>query len=43
MKIPKQLIDQIVAQAREELPNECCGLIGGREGTADAAESITPP
>jgi proteasome lid subunit RPN8/RPN11 len=34
MKIPQQLIDELVAHAREDLPNECCGMIGGRDGAA---------
>ena len=29
MRIPQALIDEMVAHAREDLPNECCGLIGG--------------
>ena len=29
MKIPQQLIDEMVAHAREDLPNECCGMVGG--------------
>jgi [CysO sulfur-carrier protein]-S-L-cysteine hydrolase len=32
VKISKQLVDEIVAHAREELPNECCGMMGGRDG-----------
>ncbi len=28
------MLDQIVAQARGEAPNECCGIIGTRDGTA---------
>jgi len=28
------MADQIVAQARDEAPNECCGMIGGRDGEA---------
>ena len=36
MKISQQLIDEMVAHAREDLPNECCGLIGGRDGEATA-------
>ncbi len=28
------MLDQIVAQARDEAPNECCGVIGAREGRA---------
>jgi [CysO sulfur-carrier protein]-S-L-cysteine hydrolase len=34
MKISKQLIDEMVSHAREDLPNECCGMIGGRDGAA---------
>jgi proteasome lid subunit RPN8/RPN11 len=29
MRISQALIDEMVAHAREDLPNECCGLIGG--------------
>jgi proteasome lid subunit RPN8/RPN11 len=29
MRIAQGMIDEIVAHAREDLPNECCGLIGG--------------
>ena len=31
MKISQALIDELVAHAREDLPNECCGMIGGRD------------
>jgi [CysO sulfur-carrier protein]-S-L-cysteine hydrolase len=34
MKISQVLIDEMVAHAREDLPNECCGMIGGRDGAA---------
>lgn len=34
MKISQELIDEMVAHAREDLPNECCGMIGGRDGAA---------
>jgi [CysO sulfur-carrier protein]-S-L-cysteine hydrolase len=34
MRIAQGLIDELVAHAREDLPNECCGLIGGRNGEA---------
>ena len=30
MKISRALIDEMVAHAREDLPNECCGMVGGR-------------
>jgi proteasome lid subunit RPN8/RPN11 len=35
VRIPRDLIDEIVAHAREEAPNECCGLIAGVDGRAD--------
>jgi [CysO sulfur-carrier protein]-S-L-cysteine hydrolase len=37
MRIPQALVDEIVAHAREEAPNECCGLVAGR---ADAAIEV---
>jgi proteasome lid subunit RPN8/RPN11 len=35
MKISQALIDEMVAHAREDLPNECCGMVGGRDGEAE--------
>jgi proteasome lid subunit RPN8/RPN11 len=32
MRISQALIDEIVAHSRGDLPNECCGIIGGRDG-----------
>jgi proteasome lid subunit RPN8/RPN11 len=34
MRIAQSLIDEMVAHAREDLPNECCGMIGGADGEA---------
>lgn len=34
MRIPRQIVDEIVTHAREEAPNECCGLVGGRDDEA---------
>jgi proteasome lid subunit RPN8/RPN11 len=34
MNISQDLLDEMVAHAREDLPNECCGLIGGNDGAA---------
>jgi proteasome lid subunit RPN8/RPN11 len=34
MRIARSLIDEIVAHAREDMPNECCGMVGGVEGEA---------
>jgi [CysO sulfur-carrier protein]-S-L-cysteine hydrolase len=36
MRIPRQMLEEIVAHSREEAPNECCGLISGRDVTATA-------
>jgi [CysO sulfur-carrier protein]-S-L-cysteine hydrolase len=36
MRIAQSLIEEMVAHAREDLPNECCGLIGGGAGEARA-------
>jgi [CysO sulfur-carrier protein]-S-L-cysteine hydrolase len=35
MKISQELIDEMVAHAREDVPNECCGMIGGHDGVAE--------
>jgi proteasome lid subunit RPN8/RPN11 len=34
MRIPRSMLDRIVAQARDEAPNECCGMIAARDGAA---------
>ena len=34
MRISGDLVDEIVAHAREDLPNECCGMVGGVDGEA---------
>jgi proteasome lid subunit RPN8/RPN11 len=34
VKIARRLVDEIVAHAHQDLPNECCGMVGGREGVA---------
>ena len=34
------MVDQIVAQARDEAPNECCGIIGARDGRAAAVYPV---
>lgn len=34
MRIPQSLADEIAAHAREDLPNECCGMVGGVDGEA---------
>lgn len=34
MRLPRELAQELVAHARDDLPNECCGMIAGRDGTA---------
>ena len=34
MRIPQSLLDELVAHARDEAPDECCGWIGARDGVA---------
>ena len=34
MRISRQIYDELLAHAREDAPNECCGLIGGTDGVA---------
>ena len=34
MEIAPELIDRIVAHARRDFPNECCGMIAVRDGRA---------
>jgi proteasome lid subunit RPN8/RPN11 len=36
MRIAQSLIDEMVAHARADLPNECCGMVGGTGGEASA-------
>lgn len=34
MKIARELYDQLIAHARAEAPNECCGMIASADGAA---------
>jgi proteasome lid subunit RPN8/RPN11 len=34
MRIPRQLLDEVIAHALEDAPNECCGIIASRDGEA---------
>ena len=47
MRIAQSLIDEIVAHAREDLPNECCGMIAGvgdeATGTIRVVNSAASP
>jgi [CysO sulfur-carrier protein]-S-L-cysteine hydrolase len=34
LRITRQLLDEVVAHARDEAPNECCGMIAAADGRA---------
>ena len=34
MRIAQPLLDDIVAHARDDVPNECCGMVAGLDGAA---------
>ncbi len=34
MKLPKSFVDEMVAHALQDAPNECCGIIAGKDGRA---------
>ena len=36
MRISRSLVEEVVAHARAEAPNECCGMISSRDGEAVA-------
>jgi [CysO sulfur-carrier protein]-S-L-cysteine hydrolase len=36
MKIARDLYEEMIAHAREEAPNECCGMVGSNDGDAVA-------
>lgn len=34
LSLPRSLIDEMIAHAKEDAPNECCGIIAGEDGRA---------
>jgi proteasome lid subunit RPN8/RPN11 len=34
LRLPQTMVDEMVAHARDDLPNECCGVILGKDGVA---------
>ncbi|HEY5053465.1 MAG TPA: M67 family metallopeptidase [Solirubrobacterales bacterium] len=40
MRISQALIDEMVAHARVDLPNECCGMVGGKDGEATVVHRV---
>ena len=40
-RIPRAMIDEMIAHARADLPNEACGLVHAQNGEATAAYRVT--
>ena len=40
MQIARSLLDEVVAHAVRDTPNECCGLVVGRDGTATGVRAL---
>jgi proteasome lid subunit RPN8/RPN11 len=40
VKIARSMLDEIVEHAVRDAPNECCGLVIGRDGTATSARAM---
>ena len=36
MRMSQSLLDELIAHALEDAPNECCGMVGARDGIAVA-------
>jgi len=34
VKLPQPFLDELIAHAQEDAPNECCGIIAGKDGSA---------
>jgi [CysO sulfur-carrier protein]-S-L-cysteine hydrolase len=41
LRIPRQLLEEMIAHAREESPRECCGLIAARDDGAVAVHRVS--
>lgn len=41
LELPRRFVEEMVRHAREEDPNECCGLIAGKDGRAVRLYRIT--
>ena len=34
VRVSRRIYDELLAHARDDAPNECCGLVGGNDGVA---------
>jgi proteasome lid subunit RPN8/RPN11 len=41
LRLPQHHIDDMIAHAREAVPDECCGIIAGRDGLATTLYRMT--
>lgn len=41
LTLPREMVDAVVAHARRDHPDECCGVIAGREGVATRVVAMT--
>ena len=41
LSLPQAMVDAIVAHARRDHPDECCGVIAGRDGVATRLFEMT--
>ncbi|HEY5648757.1 MAG TPA: M67 family metallopeptidase [Nitrospiria bacterium] len=41
VRIPKTIVQKIISHARSTAPNECCGLLTGRDGTVERHYPLT--
>ena len=35
LTLPQDYVDEMIAHAREDVPNECCGIIAGKDSKAE--------
>lgn len=40
-RIPRALVDEMIAHAREDLPNEACGIVHAKDGAAVSVHRVT--
>ena len=40
LRVPRQLLDEILSQAKGELPNECCGLLAGLIDSSPSSDPV---
>jgi [CysO sulfur-carrier protein]-S-L-cysteine hydrolase len=41
MRISRELLNDVIAHARDDAPNECCGMIASRDGEAVSVHRAT--